>query len=121
MLKSPFHRYNLFRNPFGELSREERAELAVVDLSQWQPYFQDDQSVLQFIGHCGSGKTTHLLAIQRFLPSRPKLLMNSPTPESRCNNAPVASRNDWSGKPLRFNVSPSLPSKYRYGDPESNE
>lgn len=69
MLESPFHRYNLFRNPFGELAREERAELAVVELSRWQPLFQDDQSVLQFLGHCGHGKTTHLLAIQRVLPN----------------------------------------------------
>lgn len=69
MLKSPFHLYNLFRNPFGELSREERAELAVVDISRWQSSFQDDQSVLQFLGHCGHGKTTHLLAIRRGLPT----------------------------------------------------
>ena len=69
MLKSPFHLYNLFRNPFGELSREERAELAVVELSQWQSYFHDDQTVLQFMGHCGRGKTTHLLAIRRDLPN----------------------------------------------------
>jgi hypothetical protein len=69
MLESPFHRYNLFRNPFGELSREERAELAVVDIARWQPHFQDDQSVLQFLGHCGHGKTTHLLAIRRVLPN----------------------------------------------------
>ena len=62
---SPYHRYNLRRNPFGELTREERADLAVVDVGDWLKFLADDRSVLQFIGPCGHGKTTHLLAIER--------------------------------------------------------
>lgn len=68
-LSNPFHALNLWRNPFGELTRCQRAELAVVDVAQWRQYLQDDQTVLQFIGPCGHGKTTHLLAIERSFPS----------------------------------------------------
>ena len=64
---------NLVRNPFGELTREERVQLAVVDLapvlaqlterrsdgtSRWLP-----RTAFQFMGECGRGKTTHMLAI----------------------------------------------------------
>jgi hypothetical protein len=66
--RSPFRRYNLRRNPFGELTQQERAELAVVDPTDWLDFLQDDLAVLQFIGPCGRGKTTHLLAILRAIP-----------------------------------------------------
>ena len=67
---SPFTRWNLRRNPFGELSREERAELAVVDdLSTWLLMLSKPISAVQFVGDCGFGKTTHLLAIHRELPA----------------------------------------------------
>ena len=31
----PWARFNLHRNPFGELSSEERSELAVVEVDDW--------------------------------------------------------------------------------------
>lgn len=65
---SPFRLYNLRRNPFGELTRQERTELAVVEVSEWVDYLQDDQAILQLIGPCGRGKTTHALAILHALP-----------------------------------------------------
>lgn len=65
---SPFHRYNLFRNPFGELSRSERGELAVFDIAPWAQILSDARHVVQFIGECGRGKTSHLLAIQHAMP-----------------------------------------------------
>jgi len=65
---SPYHFLNLWRNPFGELTREERGELAVVELGDWIEFLADKRSVLQFIGPCGHGKTTHLLAIEGVLP-----------------------------------------------------
>ncbi|MEL6106916.1 MAG: hypothetical protein AAFU85_12800 [Planctomycetota bacterium] len=61
---------NLIRNPFGELTRRERAELAVVDLlpildhltedgrDQWRP-----RTAYQVMGECGRGKTTHMVAL----------------------------------------------------------
>jgi hypothetical protein len=66
---SPYSRYNLRRNPFGELTREERAELAVVDAEHWLSFVNSRQAALQFVGECGHGKTTHLLALGRLLPT----------------------------------------------------
>ena len=62
---SPYARLQLFRNPFGELTRAERADLAIVDVEECLGWLQDDRAVLQIIGPCGHGKTTHLLAIER--------------------------------------------------------
>jgi hypothetical protein len=64
---SPYHCLNLWRNPFGEMTREERADLAIVELEDWVNFLANDRSALQFIGPCGHGKTTHLLAIERSL------------------------------------------------------
>jgi hypothetical protein len=69
-MQSPYSVYNLRRNPFGELTRAERAELAVVDeLDEWIRALADNRMALQFVGDCGFGKTTHLLAIERRLAS----------------------------------------------------
>lgn len=86
MRKSPYARYHLFRNPFGELARHERAELAVIDLQDCLDWLvkpvldgtpiSDDaiahrcpthRRMLQIIGPCGHGKSTHLLAIENAL------------------------------------------------------
>ncbi len=69
MQKSPFHRYHLFRNPFGELTREERTNLAVADIGPWLAHLTNHSSVVQFIGECGRGKSTHLLALAKQLPA----------------------------------------------------
>lgn len=65
---SPYARLNLRRNPFGEWTREERADVAVVDVQPWLEALRHPRAVVQFIGPCGHGKTTHLLALQRQLP-----------------------------------------------------
>ena len=63
---SPYHAWNLYRNPFGELTRTERAELAVVeDLQPWLEFLRRPRAALQFVGDCGRGKSTHLLALQK--------------------------------------------------------
>ncbi len=68
-LRSPYQRLNLVRNPFGELTRSERAELAVCEqLDEWLKLLEAPRAVLQFVGGCGFGKTTRLLALQRALP-----------------------------------------------------
>ncbi len=68
--ESPFASWNLRRNPFGELSREERGELAVVErIEDWLKVLEGSMSALQFVGDCGFGKTTHLLALLRHLPA----------------------------------------------------
>lgn len=69
-MQSPYSVYNLRRNPFGELTRAERAELAVVeDLDTWVEALRDQRTAIQFVGNCGFGKTTHLLALERRLGS----------------------------------------------------
>ena len=65
----PFEWCNLSRNPFGELTREERAELAVVDVQFIANTITENQTAVQLIGECGRGKTTHMLALQRVLPA----------------------------------------------------
>lgn len=62
---SPYARLGLWRNPFGELSRAERAELALIDVEACLAKLATPHSALQILGPCGHGKTTHLLAIER--------------------------------------------------------
>jgi hypothetical protein len=51
------------------MTREERAELAVVDVDGWLAELARERTALQFLGPCGHGKTTHLLALERALPA----------------------------------------------------
>ena len=53
---------NLRRNPFGELTRQERIELAVVDVGSIIDRVKTPRSAVQLIGDCGRGKTTRMLA-----------------------------------------------------------
>lgn len=68
----PFAHLNLRRNPFGELSSEERTQLAIVDLDAALDHLEQAREskrpVVQFVGEKGFGKTTHLLAIAARLP-----------------------------------------------------
>ncbi len=59
---------NLRRNPFGELTREERALVAVADTHVWTTMLRKPRVAIQFIGRKGRGKTTRMLALQRALP-----------------------------------------------------
>ena len=67
-LALPFAHLNLRFNPFGELPRDVRGFLAVVDVERFLGPLQLPHFALQFIGDQGRGKTTHLLAIQQQLP-----------------------------------------------------
>ncbi|MEM6469700.1 MAG: hypothetical protein AAF802_09020 [Planctomycetota bacterium] len=63
---------NLFRNPFGELSRDERSKLACVDIRPIIRFLRNAgryrrKVAFQLIGECGRGKTTHLLALTEAL------------------------------------------------------
>jgi hypothetical protein len=64
----PFAHLNLRRNPFGELEREDRAALAVVDVDRWLRRLERPGFAVQFVGDKGHGKTTHLLALKQHLP-----------------------------------------------------
>ncbi len=54
---------NLRRNPFGELLREERVQLAVVDVACIARHVQQPRTAVQLIGDCGRGKTTRMLVL----------------------------------------------------------
>jgi len=64
----PYARLNLYRNPFGELAPEERAELASLDTAPWVELLRQRRTAVQFIGGCGRGKTTRMLRLRRELP-----------------------------------------------------
>lgn len=64
----PFGPLNLRRNPFGELEPSERAALAVVEVDRFVRRLRQPGYAVQFLGECGRGKTTHLLAITRRFP-----------------------------------------------------
>jgi hypothetical protein len=57
-MELPFAHLNLRFNPFGEATLDDRPSLAVVDLPRLLPGER-----VQFVGDCGHGKTTHLLAL----------------------------------------------------------
>lgn len=59
---------NLHRNPFGELTRDERAELAVVDVETIADKVSQNRTAVQFIGRCGRGKTTRMLKLTSRFP-----------------------------------------------------
>ncbi|TWU65065.1 hypothetical protein V7x_06090 [Crateriforma conspicua] len=61
----PWQAWNLNRNPFGELTRSERAELAVLLDDLEQQSTPGDFQAWQFIGKCGRGKTSQMLGLQR--------------------------------------------------------
>ena len=58
ILTLPFVHLNLRWNPFGEVPREERGSLGVIDDLELR-----SGEILQFIGEQGHGKSTHLLAL----------------------------------------------------------
>ena len=66
-LSLPFAHLNLRRNPFGELTVEERAALAVANVETLVPRLRAGAQV-QFVGAQGRGKTSHLLALKARLP-----------------------------------------------------
>jgi hypothetical protein len=80
---SPYAQWNLRRNPFGELTREERGELAFVEVESWLDELSRGRTALQFLGPCGHGKTTHLFALQRALPGATYVYLAEDGPQPR--------------------------------------
>lgn len=63
-LSLPYEHLNLRHNPFGEMDGNQRASLAVVDIEEIVSQLRSPRFAVQFLGGCGRGKTTHLLAIR---------------------------------------------------------
>lgn len=64
----PFAHLNLRRNPFGELTVDERTNLAEVEVESALHHLKLPRSVVQIVGGKGYGKTTHLLALAGHFP-----------------------------------------------------
>ena len=67
MRSHSYQRLNLRFNPFGELTREQRVELALVNLHGLADFLREPRRILQFIADHGRGKTTHLLCLHQQL------------------------------------------------------
>jgi hypothetical protein len=61
----PFAHLNLRQNPFGSLERADWGNLAVLPfcLDSLAAELMEKKLALQFLGHAGRGKSTHLMAI----------------------------------------------------------
>lgn len=68
MTALPFLHLNLRQNPFGELTREQRAQLAFVEIRPILEHLSLPRASVQIVGEKGYGKTTHLLAIAQQFP-----------------------------------------------------
>lgn len=60
---------NLRRNPFGELTPDERAAVAVVDTDRFLEILRQGQVAIQLLGAAGRGKSTRLLALRQRIPA----------------------------------------------------
>lgn len=65
----PHARFNLRYNPFGELTRQQRIAAAVVEIDDHVQWLVGARRAVQFIGDCGRGKSTHLLAMLHCFPT----------------------------------------------------
>lgn len=63
-----FEHLNLKYNPFGELTPDERARLAVTNVADFVERLSHSGFALQIMGEQGRGKTSHLLALKRHFP-----------------------------------------------------
>ena len=99
----PFAHLNLRCNPFGELSPADRASTAVVEIACWVPWLAVDRRALQFVGECGRGKTTHLLALRPRLPQAAYVYLPE---EGGCPPIPQ-------GRPLMIDEAQRLPGRIR--------
>lgn len=64
----PFAHLNLRRNPFGELPLDQWADVAEVEVEPLVRRLAQPGFAVQFMGDCGRGKTTHLMALLRHFP-----------------------------------------------------
>lgn len=83
----PFAHLNLRFNPFGELTREQRAVTAIVELDDIPEHFSKRRIAIQFTGEHGRGKSTHLIALH-------KQFKHSPYTQIHIGDKPTFSNDD---------------------------
>ncbi|MEM6692775.1 MAG: hypothetical protein AAF664_25330 [Planctomycetota bacterium] len=67
---NPWLQHNLVRNPFGELTRDEKIEAVVLDeiwLESCTRWLGQKRALIELVGRKGRGKTTRLLALSQRL------------------------------------------------------
>lgn len=94
---------NLRRNPFGELTRQERIELAVVKVDAIMARLPTSRHAVQLIGDCGRGKTTRMLVLAASLPDASYVYLPEDEP---CPGIPE-------GSPLLIDEAQRLPRRVR--------
>lgn len=94
---------NLSRNPFGELTPQERVELAVVDVAAIADRVQQRYAAVQWIGGCGRGKTTRMLVLRQVLSDSTYVYLPEDQP---CPSIPA-------GNPLLIDEAQRLPRRIR--------
>lgn len=85
----PFENLNLRRNPFEELTPELRGRMAIVDTAPYLEFLKGERAALVFIGHCGRGKSTHLLALKQDFPEAPYCYLPEDGPMPKIPKAPL--------------------------------
>lgn len=103
-LSLPYAHLNLRQNPFGHVDLSERSELAVVDVDEIVARLAAPNFAVQFMGDCGFGKTTHLLALAVRFPEaayvhfgegeRPPIPVGSPLFIDECQRVPRRDRRE---------------------------
>ena len=88
-LSLPYEHLNLRHNPFGEMDPARRADLAVVDIGEIVSQLRSPRFAVQFLGDCGRGKTTHLLAIRAVLGEGPYMHIAEGQPVRELPQAPA--------------------------------
>ena len=80
-MQLPFVHLNLRKNPFGEPPAHERSALAIVpQLDEFLRFLERGSCVLEFIGHQGRGKSTHMRALHARFPHAPYLYFSQDDP-----------------------------------------
>ncbi len=85
-----YARYNLRRNPFGEPPDDEARELLVIEgLEELREQVQhsvegrSQRCVMQFVGHCGRGKSAHMRALHAHFSDAPWLYFAAHEPHPK--------------------------------------
>lgn len=99
----PWQWCNLGRNPFGELTREDRVSVAECDVQAIASRVSADRQAVQLIGDCGRGKTTRMLRLSDMIMDSVYVYLPEDQP---CPVIP------W-GRPLLIDEAQRLPRRVR--------
>ena len=88
-MKPAFSHLNLWRNPFGELSLGEKAQLAIGSFDDYLDTLSNPGFALQILGDMGRGKTTYLLALRKRFPKAPYTYYPEDGPKPKVPLAPL--------------------------------